>query len=166
MIRSFIAIQCHLEGSDWYLLQDADLDATFLRNAVNRVRRFASMEDAAAYAAREGLDLDDHPPSVLNLDMVLYWISETRITTVDCDMFLGVWNLLADISAPIKDKPVNFKDRDYLGLYHKLYWGSRQPAAIGSEEHFKPNWSDDDLYKLRTLLAQGIELLRTQLSAV
>jgi hypothetical protein len=118
---------------------------------------------ATAAKAREAAPLsepfsDETNEIPLDLDAVRAWCSSPSAETLDCDLVLGAWNLFADVEGIRKHPSFRAWDAAADRQYDKLFFGGNLPAVTPEGETYEPEWSGEEVERIRGVLAAGFEL--------
>lgn len=152
----------HLNGNTLLFLQRSDPDGILLDEHF-RLVTFDSPDDGQRLAADAELAYGG-TGARYDLDAALEWCRVPSGTTVDCDAFIGVWNLLNDIclSVPWLFEP--FRRGRYNIVYNKLFWGLNLPVFTPEGKHWTPVWRESQVQDIRRVLKRTVFEFRLLLS--
>jgi hypothetical protein len=139
----------------WVLWFDDDPSGVVCADGT--VVSFLILADLRTYAADLGLALV-HEAAAIDLDRVLAWESEPNVRDV-----LDVWNLITDVASSV-ERPFHDGDSGHDALYDKVFSANNLPAMTPPGESCEPSWKQAELMLLRSLLTDGVELVREALS--
>ena len=159
----------------WYQMEEAseDLDGVVvLSNGTIPV--FASLDALASYAEVENIRLEVNAlplaksdVNLHDLDTVVKWLRVKRSkpegpTAINCDEFLGAWNLFADVSRSIGGSFDVDRQRT-AKIYEKLFWGNNLPSMTPVGRYYIPLWSNDERRIIREVMSQGLNMFRSRI---
>ena len=126
--------------------------------ADGRVVSFLVLADLRTYAADLGVLLV-HEAAAIDLDRVLAGESEPNVRDV-----LDAWNLITYVASSLA-RPFHDGGAAHDGLYDKVFAANNSPATTPLGDGDELNWTHADLTLLRSILTDGIALVRVALSA-
>ncbi len=153
----------------WYRLDDTDGYLIWFSNDTDGVVTqddgfvpgFCNLTQLHAYAASLHIDIKKEEPKLHDIDSVKAWLNATTLSRdIDCDNFLSVWNLFADISDSVCCTFDQDKDRTQ-DIYNKLFWGNNLPAITPPGKHYSPTWNEDELLLIKEVLTNGLLLFQS-----
>jgi hypothetical protein len=124
---------------------------------------FADQDAARRYAHSNLLDLEVEPPIWYDFDAIARWCGTPDVTAIDCDKFLGAWNLLADLGVG-PNSIFRGADRRATPIYDKLFFGNNLPSVTPPDQSYVPAWSDEEVVELTRLFSLGLAELKDRLS--
>lgn len=130
------------------------------------VLAFLSDREARRHAAKFA-DVALESPFPYDLSALHAWCDTPNTTTLDVELMLNAWNLFTDLPLQRSHSVVSafaFKAEAAGALYEKLFWANNLPAATPMGAHFVPQWSDDEIAGLSTLMRLGIAEFLTRIS--
>ena len=120
---------------------------------------FRSMTSIRRLTAEIGIELSgEECGEALDLDSVGRWIRRPARGTIRCAAFLSAWNLFSDLLSAIKGRLSHIDGRRETRIYQKLFYGSNLPAVTPEGRTYVPIWSQDEVLRLRRVLARGSRL--------
>jgi hypothetical protein len=145
-----------LDGRRRWVLWFGD-DPSGVVCADGRVVSFPVLADLRTFAADLGVVLV-HEAAAIDLDHVLVWESEPNVRDV-----LDAWNLMIDVAASL-ERPFPDGDGEHDGLYDKVCAVNSIPAATPLGDGSERNWAHAERTLLRSILTDGVALVREGLS--
>lgn len=157
--RDFYIIRFRLDGIERFLIWYTDENDGVIIETDGRVPVFGDVEKLLSYASENSIKFIDTEPTFEDLDVIRDWIEEGAQGPIDCNAFLGAWNVFADIS---QSTGGNFdSDKDFtLNIYNKLFWGCNLPALTPPGKHLTPEWGEVELKTISLVMTEGIEMIR------
>lgn len=152
----------------WYSFYDGgDKDGVVL-DASGKIAVFDSPDELSNYAVVKSLLLEQEEPAQYNWDILRNRIREIkhhprRNTAIDCEAFLGAWNLFADASRSL-NVPFDGDSRRMNLLCDKLFWGTNPPALTPVGRFYVPIWTKHERIIIADTLAQGLQTFRENAS--
>lgn len=160
MVRTYYRLLYRLDGSErWLLWYSNDSDGVVTIED-NFVPAFKTETDLLAYSDARGLIVQQEEPLLHDLDAIATWLADPRAETVACDAFLSAWNLFGDIARSCQRSGASFSDRDkhLRTVYEKLFYGNNLPSITPPGEHYRPEWSREEVTGLRQILRVGLDM--------
>lgn len=117
------------------------------------------------FARKHGIHLKPEAPTLHNLRVVENWLRKPALKSIQCDAFLGGWNLFGDVARSV-GTPLD--DRGELAdkVYDKLFWGNNIPAVTPRDHEYVPVWNKDEMECLRRVLQNGLVVFRSHMLTV
>ena len=171
--RSFeyYALWCRLDNRDGYLIWMTDLERTakdaILLDDEERVLLFGDPRSLKEYAAAVGFSLVEEQTTLFDLDWAAHWVLEPSAETVDCTKAIDAWNLFLDVWYSVKHRRDEFRNvaEPNRPVYDKLFFGNNLPAITPVEKVYTSIWSEEEVHALRSVLASGLDMFRSNLPA-
>jgi hypothetical protein len=97
---------------------------------------------------------------LLDLDSLVEWLKRDVSGAVDCEVFLGAWNLFDDVSRSVGSTfdPDHNLTRD---IYEKLFRGNNLPSVSPEGKSYHPTWTESELQIMRETLGCGLSILQS-----
>ena len=164
--REYCSYQVHFVGRTHNLLwYTDDLDGLVLDQKNGKLATFASPMDITNYAAAHGITELQHGTASLDLDLVERWREYATATSVDCHLLLDAWNFFTDLANSVTSVTIAFvgRDREYMPINEKLFYGCNLPVITPEGMHYTPSWTVEELADLVTVLRSGLEDIKAHL---
>lgn len=151
-------------GQTLFLLWQSDewaLDRVLANDG--QVVSFSDEESARDYADKAGLPLaPNEQPHMHDLDRAVRWLEADE--EPDFNLFLNVWNLAGDVARSVGEP---FEDQGELlnGIYDKLFHVTRPPSMTHPSQRHGPEWSEEELAVLHTMIQASVDLIGSRLAA-
>jgi hypothetical protein len=144
-----------LNGKRGRFLHRSDPDGVIV-DARYHLVTFESLDAAEQYAVGAGLTYHQGEGAHYDLDAIDDWCRSPSASTVDCDTFINVWNLLNDICLTVPWLVEPFRRGHYNVVYNKLFWGLNLPAMTPEGRHWTPIWRESQVRALRRVLTRTV----------
>jgi hypothetical protein len=159
---TFFPYKLRWDGSVVYLIwfggNGDRTDGVFV-DGEEKMPTFRSMRTLKRYATEKGLVISDEKcGKALDFDALSRWIQRPARGSIRCADFLAAWNLFSDILSTFKGHPSHIDGRREQRIYRNLFHGSNLPAVTPEGRKYKPIWSQDEVVRLRRVLARGSRL--------
>ena len=162
--RVLFNLERALEWLIWYDGAGEAKDGVWI-NEPGNMPVFRSEAALEHYARERGIHFKPEAPMLHNLRVVEEWLRKPSFKSIQCDAFLGAWNLFADVARSV-GTPLD--DRGELAdkVYDKLFWGNNIPAVTPAGREYVPVWSKEEMDCLRRVLQQGLAVFRSHMLTV
>lgn len=139
----------------------------FARDDAGRLRAACTPEALTATAEMRDLLLASEAQADYDFDRIRAWCTAPDEAGIDCATFLNTWNFLDDLARLPDGGETRYTrlSRDAAACYDKLFWGSNLPAVTPPGKRFEPDWRADELAEVQLVMAAGLDLLESELSA-
>jgi len=151
-----------LNAEDRYLIWISNEKDSVVVDAEGLVPTFKHAACVQAYSDVNHYNLEREEPILHNLDWVAAW-AKAPDAPIDCEKALNAWNLFSDVGRSIYERGISFDqlDRQFPGIYDKLFWGSNLPSMTPSGRHYEPEWSQVELAALAEVLSAGLAMFES-----
>jgi hypothetical protein len=174
--RTYYPIGFTLDGQDrfflWYTMDVPENGPDrVLLDPDGFLLTFDEVEALHAYVCSEGLILDPAIPSTwfnLDFDAVEAWCASPTTNSIECDEFLGAWNMMDDVLLTMgRAKLLHDGQQAYDdGVYDKLFWGTNPPALKPDDaDDFEPVWTSEEMEIIVAAFSRGLRNFRSILRA-
>lgn len=170
MEKLYYIIELNLDGQVRYMIwftdgkQEVDGIVTVQAADEPRLQCFRNESALRAYAEENKIIIEDEEPARYDLNPVSDWTKQPT-ENIDCEEFLGAWNLFADVASTLKVKfnGNNREDKVRNRVYDKLFYGNNiYGLTPGGREYF-PVWKRKEVRKIAEILKEGFSILRISL---
>lgn len=163
--QSYYPYSLRLDDNEWWLLwYSNDTDGLWV-DEEGSIPAFDSLSALERFADSKGIELGLDKGDMLDLPLIERWLHDPRPRQIECNAFLGAWNLFSDVARSIGSELPDGSDLANK-CYDKLFWGNNLPAVTPPGKHYEPIWDAVEADYLRTLLGSGLTLLRSRLTDI
>ncbi len=140
----------------------SDVKDTVLLDTTGCILVFKHLSSLYEYTMANRLTITEAPLKLYDFDRLTTWIHNPLSSTVNCVEMLDAWNLFSDIWQAVKRDCSHFQaiEESNLSIYNKLFYSNNLPGIVPDDEHYIPEWNQDEIARLRGVLAAGLEMLR------
>ena len=166
MDLKYYQVRYRLDGVNSFLIWYSNDSSGVVVAGGGSVPSFRTQLDLGVYAERRGLAFEAEEPSEYDFDAVELWLSRPEDSSIDCRLFLNVWNLIDDMATSTGGEAFERTSRGAACVYDKLFWGNNIPAVTPPAECYVPVWSGEEVAKLHRILGDGMALVRNAVRAI
>jgi len=145
----------------WYTANDQSREPDgIVLNEDRQIVVFESKREISEYAKiRKLSELSDNDTN-FDFDLLQNWLDRPSLDQIDCVSILDYWNIFSDLERSLSGKQEHIDDKGEGEIYDKLFWGCNLPSVTPPGERYIPNWSDDEIQRLASILNCGLTLFR------
>lgn len=159
MSREYFKLWYRLDGTDSFLIWYTDEKDGFVVDSRHKIPTFQNEKDLLNYAETLGLPIEIEETLVFDIDKIVEWLKEPKTRTVDCIVFLDVWNLFEDVSYSV-DGDFDKEREKTNKIYDKLFWGNNLPPMTPEGKCYEPIWTKREVKIMQVVLTSGLSLFR------
>lgn len=163
---SYYPLWYQLDTKQQYLIWVTDLGSdakdVVLLDMNGCLLTFNHLSSLYEYTVSKKLTISEEPLTLFDLDRISNWIHNPLVSAVDCVEMLNAWNLFSDLWQSVKQNRSQFHatEKSNLSIYNKLFYGNNLLGIVPDGEYYIPEWDQDEIARLRDVLAAGLEMLR------
>lgn len=142
----------------WTLWYTSDKDGVITENG--KMYCFDCESSLEIYCGEMHINFEEEVTEY-RIDEIERWVNTEGIE-VDCRMILEFWNIVDDISESVK-KTIYKKTDISERIYEKLFYGNNFKSINTSGREYVPEWSNEELKVLKTILEHALLFIKNQL---